>query len=99
MTYIFQCSSKDIFRCSLTGSTTLRLACTHLGSMALSHGLCLGRRQLTILTPPPLCLTSRLCLPSQRLSSLEMCQEALSQMSTITFLPISSSFSQHHPRN
>ena len=44
----------------VSGSTTLRLPCTHLGSMALSHGLCLGKRQLTILTPSPLSLTSRL---------------------------------------
>jgi hypothetical protein len=61
-------------------STTLRLPCTHLGSMAFSHGLCLGNRQLTILTPRPLSLTSSLCLPSQRLTSLETCQLALSQI-------------------
>src|SRR5688500_1203583 len=36
--------------------------------MAFSHGLCFGRRQLTILTLWPLFLTSRLCLPSQRLN-------------------------------
>src|SRR5215217_9062841 len=67
--------------------------------MALSHGLCLGSRQLTILTPSPLFLTSRLCFPSQRLSSLEMCQLALSQMRISTLLPAASSFSQHHERN
>ena len=33
---------------------------THLGSMAFSHGLFLGRRQLMILTPEPLFLTLRL---------------------------------------
>jgi hypothetical protein len=27
---------------------------THLGSMVFGHGLCLGRRQLTILTPASL---------------------------------------------
>src|SRR5215208_3180832 len=48
--------------------------------MEFSHGLCFGRRQLTILTPQPLSLTSRLCLPSHLLTSLEMCQLALSQM-------------------
>src|SRR5215211_3660854 len=86
---------------SPSGSTTLRLPCTHLGSMALSHGLCFGSRQLTILTPasPPLSLTRRLCFPSQRLNSLETCQLALSQMSSRTFLPRASSFSQHHERN
>src|SRR5829696_633837 len=72
---------------------------THLGSMALSHGLCFGRRQLTILTPRPLSLTSRLCLPSQRLTSLETCQLALSQMRSRTLLPAASSLSQHHERN
>src|SRR5215204_2656004 len=61
--------------------------------------LCFGRRQLTILTPLPLSLTQRLCLPSQRLSSLETCQEALSQMRTMAFLPAASSFSAHHERN
>jgi hypothetical protein len=49
----------------------------------LSHRLCLGKKQLTILTPSPLCLTRRLCLPSQRLTSLDMCQEALPQMSLL----------------
>src|SRR4051794_26538690 len=72
---------------------------THLGSMAFSHGLCLGNRQLTILTPLPLFLTSRLCLPSQRLTSRLMCQLALSQMRSKTSLPTASSFSQHHERN
>src|SRR5215213_6732121 len=48
--------------------------------MEFSHGLCFGRRQLTILTPQPLSLTSRLCLPSHLLTSLEMCQLAFSQI-------------------
>src|SRR5215216_5579758 len=84
-----------------SNSTTFRFPCTHLGSMALSHGLCLGRRQLTILTPAsaPLFLTRRLCLPSHRLTSLETCQLALSQMSSRVFLPVASSPSQHHERN
>src|ERR687897_758230 len=47
----------------------------------------------------PLSLTRRLCFPSQRLSSLETCQLALSQMSSRTFLPRASSFSQHRERN
>jgi hypothetical protein len=33
---------------------------THLGSIELSQGLFLGKRQLMILTPQPLLLTSRL---------------------------------------
>src|ERR687898_1024533 len=45
------------------------------------------RRQLTILTPQPLFLTSRLCFPSHLRTSLEMCQLALSQMSTSTSCP------------
>src|SRR5215213_8023014 len=67
--------------------------------MAFSHGLCFGRRQLTILTPLPLFLTPRLCWPSQRLTSRLTCQLALSQMRSRTFLPRASSCSQHHPRN
>src|ERR671911_514842 len=67
--------------------------------MAFSHGLCFGRRQLTILTPQPLSFTSRLCLPSHRLTSLEMCQLALSQIRRRVFLPTLSSPSQHHERN
>src|SRR5919107_5467512 len=56
--------------------------------MAFSHGLRFGSRQLMILTPSALSLRRRLCLPSHRLTSLETCQEALSQMSSRTFLPI-----------
>src|SRR5215203_267970 len=67
--------------------------------MTLCHGLSLGKKQVTILTPSPLFLTRRLWEPSQRLTSLEMCQLALSQMRSITFLPSSSSFSVHHPKN
>jgi hypothetical protein len=67
--------------------------------LGFSHGLCLGNKQLTILTPSPLSLTWRLCLPSQRLTSLEMCQEALSQMRTITFFPAAWSFCRLHERN
>ena len=82
-----------------SGSTTLRLACTHLGSIALSQGLCFGSRQLMILTPSPLSLTRRLCFPSHLLTSLERCQEALSQMRTRTFFPAAWSSSVHHERN
>jgi hypothetical protein len=82
------------------GFYDLALAVYPLGLyVALSHGLCLGSRQLTILTPRPLVFTSRLCFPSQRLTSLEMCQLALSQMRSSTLLPAASSFSQHHERN
>ncbi len=66
----------------------LRLPCTHLGSIGFSHGLCLGSRQLMILTPRPLFLTPRLCVPIQLRSSLLTCQGALSQIKTKTFLPI-----------
>src|SRR5215212_3590257 len=50
-------------------------------------------------TPPPLSLTSRLCLPSHCLTSLEICQLALSQVRSRTLLPVASSLSQHHERN
>jgi hypothetical protein len=39
----------------------------------MPRSLCLGKRQLMILTPQPLFLTRRLCWPSQRLTSLEIC--------------------------
>src|SRR5215213_2098818 len=72
---------------------------THLGSMEFSHGLCFGRRHLTILTPQPLSFTSRLCLPSQRLTSLEMCQLAFSQIRRRVCLPTLWSPSQLHERH
>src|SRR5688500_48002 len=62
------------------------------------RALCLGKRQLMILTPQPLFLTRRLCWPSQRLTSLEICQLALSQMWSNTFLSGAWSFSQLHWR-
>ena len=40
------------------------------------------------LTPRPLFLTPRLCVPIQLRSSLLTCQGALSQIKTKTFLPI-----------
>jgi hypothetical protein len=84
---------------SSSGSTTLRFACTQLGSMEFSHGLRLGKRQRTILTPRSLFLTSRLCLPRHLLTSFETCQLASSQMRRRTFfLPLSSSCSAHHER-
>jgi hypothetical protein len=61
--------------------------------------LCLGKWQLMILTPQLLFLTQRLCWPSQRLTSLEICQLALSQMRSNTFLPAAWSFSQLHWRH
>ena len=60
--------------------------------MAFSQGLCFGRRQLTILTPSPLSLTRRLCFPSHRLTSLEMCQLALSQIRRRVYLAQSLEF-------
>src|SRR5215218_6030923 len=48
---------------------------------------------------PALFLTSRLCFPSHLLTWRLMCQEALSQMRTNTFLPAAPRFSQHHKRN
>src|SRR5215207_9515935 len=68
-------------------------------SATFSHGLCFGRRQLTILTPSPLSLTWRLCFPSHLLTSLEMCQLALSHTRRRTFFPATLSSSVHHERN
>src|SRR5215208_6473915 len=68
--------------------------------VAFSHGLFFGSRQLTTLTPRPLCLTRRLCEPSHLLTSLDICQLALSsQMSKRDFLPRASSLSRLHSRN
>jgi hypothetical protein len=58
----------------------------------------LGNRQVTILTPEPLFLTSRLWEPIQRLTSRLMCQLALSQINTHTLLPSSSSLWEHHSK-
>ena len=53
-----------------------------------------------LLTPSsPLFLASGLRLRSHRLTSLETCQLALSQMRSRIFLPAASSFSRLHSRN
>src|SRR5215204_5409205 len=78
------------------------LAVNPLGLYGVKPRTLLGHKtKLTILTPAfsPLFLTQRLCLPSQRLTSLETCQLALSQIRSRTFLPAASSFSEHHERN
>src|SRR5215208_3454007 len=66
--------------------------------MGFNHGIFLGSRQLTILIPWPPFLTLRLWDAIHSLTSLEMCQEALSQINTHTFLPVAASFSEHHER-
>src|SRR5215211_676028 len=73
---------------------------THLGSIALSHGLFLGTKQGTMRTPWPPFLTSRLWAAGHSLTNLLLCQLALSQIrSRASFLPIASSFWQLHRRN
>src|SRR3982751_5963556 len=72
---------------------------THLGSIALSHGLFLGKKQGTMGTPQPLSLTSRLWTAIQSLTNLLLCQEALSQTNSRAFLPEASSCWQLHSRN
>src|SRR5215212_1196960 len=68
--------------------------------MGLSHGLFLGSKQGTIRTPRPLFLTPLLCSVIQPLTSLDVCQEALSQIiSNAFFLPIAASFWQLYSRN
>jgi hypothetical protein len=59
------------------------LAMTQLGSMALSHGLCMGRRQLTILTPPALFLTWRVYL-----------WDLISPLDSRPFQPLGAAFGQ-----
>jgi len=48
------------------GSTTARLPCTHLGSMGLSQGLCVGRNKGRIRTPLPEAFTRHGCVPGSR---------------------------------
>jgi hypothetical protein len=60
------------------------LAMTQLGSMALSHGLCMGRRKLTILTPPALFLTWRLYL-----------WDLISPLDSRPFQPLGATFGQN----
>src|SRR5215210_2170028 len=84
------------------GFCNLALAVNPLGLYGVKPRTLLGHKtKLTILTPAfsPLFLTQRLCLPSQRLTSLETCQLALSQIRSRTFLPAASSFSKLHSRN
>src|SRR5215212_3332102 len=53
----------------------------------------------TMRTPLPRSLTSRLWAAIYPLTSLDLCQEALSQTNSGAFLPNSSSFRQLHERN
>src|SRR3712207_341422 len=64
------------------GLYTFLLPWIHLGSIALSQGLFLGSKQGTICTPAslPLFLTPLLCSAIQLLTSLDVCQLALSQI-------------------
>src|SRR3712207_8775648 len=63
-----------------TATTEIYTLSLHDALPIFSHGLCFGRRQLTILTPSPLSLTRRLCFSRHLLTSLVMCQLALSQI-------------------
>ena len=77
----------------------LALAVNPFGFDRVEPRALLGQqRQVTILTPEPLTLTSRLCLPIQRRTSRLMCQLALSQINTQTFLPMAANFSEHHSK-
>src|SRR3712207_5109548 len=68
-------------------------------SMGLSHGLFLGSKQGTIRTPRPLFLTALLFSSIHLLTSLDVCQEALSQIISNAFLPLVASFWQLYSRN
>jgi hypothetical protein len=81
------------------GFDHLAFAVDPLGLDRVEPRTLLGQqRQVTILTPEPLTLTSRLCLPIQRRTSRLMCQLALSQINTQTFLPMAANFSEHHSK-
>src|SRR5215210_189200 len=75
------------------------LAMYPFGLHSVEPRLCLGNRQLTILTPffSPF-FRARLLLPIHRLTSRLMCQLALSQINTNTFLLMAASFWQHHSK-
>src|SRR2546423_6036556 len=78
------------------GPTTARLPCTHLGSIGLSQGLFVGKKQGRMRTPLPWAFTWALCWRIQVRTSLLTCQEALSQMSNQAVLPWACSWSQPH---
>src|SRR3954469_6091802 len=78
---------------------TLRLECIHLGSMAFSHGLLVGKKHATMRTPRPLSLTQRLWVAIQSRTRWLLCQLALSQIKSRAFLPLASSLRQPHSRN
>ncbi len=69
----------------------LALAMNPLGSIALSHGLLVGKKQLMILTPSTISPFFTFLLYSliQVRTSLLTCQGALSRIKTHTFLPLS----------
>src|SRR3712207_26642 len=92
-------SASSLALSNLSGSTTFLLPWIHLGSIGLSHGLFLGSKQGTIRTPRPLFLTPLLCSLIQLLTSLEVCQLALSQIMSNAFLPIAASLWQLYSRN
>jgi hypothetical protein len=78
------------------------LACLewiHLGSIAFSHGLLVGRKHATMHTPRSLSLTLRLWAPIQSRTSGLLCQLALSRIISRASLPLAWSLRQLHSRN
>src|SRR3712207_3971061 len=92
-------SASSLALSNLSGSTTFLLPWIHLGSIGLSHGLFLGSKQGTMRTPRPLFLRALLCSSIQLLTSLLVCQQALSRTISNAFLPIAASFRQLYLRN
>ena len=77
----------------------VRLPWIHLGSIAFSHGLLVGKKHATMRTPRPLSLTWRLWAAIQLRTSRLLCQLALSQIKSRAFLPRAWSLWQHQERN
>ncbi len=74
-------------------------AIAHLGSIGFNQELFVGRKQETMRTPLPSCLTCRLCTLIQLRTARLRCQEALSQTSSQTGTCCLGSFRQHHSKN
>src|SRR5918993_3633612 len=77
----------------------VRLPWIHLGSIAFSHGLLVGKKHATMCTPRPLSLTWRLWAPIHSRTRRLLCQLALSQIRSRAFFPLASSLRQPHWRN
>ena len=82
----------------LSGSTTLRFAWIHMGSIGLSQGLFFGKRKGSNRIPCLFSFTARLCSRIHWRTALLLCQVAWSQTITSTRLSANCVFSNSHSR-